>query len=265
MSKMPHWPVAPPGQLYQGRVKVGKYELGQKKLQEISFVYLITSCLRSGSGRPRAAGLGGLGGAVIHAPGASLHPLPEFPGCWCPRARLKRAAASLSSLSYSATRWQVQARAKEEPGPSRPAPFPPLAWSFAPHELFVPAQSPRSNSSPIPPSQVSCRVGHTPVLAHVEPELGNLQAQLGPLTILHNPGPSPRKVPVCRGLRAHPLTSLHHHPPRFTGGEEVSKAPDFTQSVSPKPVVGPETVCPRVCPTSKATSQLKRGGYGDSS
>ena len=180
-------------------------------------------------GQTACCGTGGLVGAVIHAPGASLHPLPEFPSCWWPRARLKRAAALLGSLSYSATLWQVQARAEEEPGPSRPASFPPLAWSFAPHELFVSAQSPRSNSSPIPPSQVSCRVGHTPVLAHAEPELGNLQAHLGPLTILHTPGPSPRKVPVCRGLRAHPLTSLHQHPPNLTGGEDLSKAPDFTQ------------------------------------
>lgn len=160
---------------------MGKYELGQKKLQEISFVYLITSCLRSGSGRPRAAGLGVLAGAVIYAPGARLHPLQEFPSHWCPRARLKRAEALLGSLSYSATRWQVQARAEEEPGPSRPASFPHPAWAFAPRELFVPTQSPRSNSSPIPPSQVSCRVGHMPVHAHAEPELGELPGTAGAL------------------------------------------------------------------------------------
>jgi hypothetical protein len=46
-------------------------------------------------------------GAVIHAPGACLHPLQESPSRWCSRARLKRAAELLSSLSYSATRWQV--------------------------------------------------------------------------------------------------------------------------------------------------------------
>ena len=87
---------------------MGKYGLGQKTLQEISFIYPITSCLCSGSGRPRAAGRGrGLVGAVIHTPGARLHPLRESPNRWCSRARLKRAAELLSSLSYSATRWQV--------------------------------------------------------------------------------------------------------------------------------------------------------------
>lgn len=120
--------------------------------------------------------------------------------------------------------------AKEEPGPS----LPPLAWSFPPHELFVPAQSPRSDSSLILPSQVSYSVSHTPALAHAE--LGEPRGTTGALVHPSQPrveptrrAPPPGKVPVCRGLRAHPLTSLLHHPPHFTGGKDMSKGPDFTQ------------------------------------
>lgn len=243
---------------------MGKYKLGQKKLQEISFVCLITSCLSSGSGRPRAAGLGGLVGAVIRALGARLHPLPEFSSRWCPGARLKRAAALLGSLSYSATRWQVRATAEEKPGPSRPASFPPLARSFAPHELFVPAQSRRSNSSLIPPSQVSCRVGHTPVLAHAEPELGGPPGTAG---ALDHPSQPRAKSPQGSSLQRPQGSSAHLPPPPPSPLHRCKRDVEGTRlhSVSRPQASDRSIVCPRVCSTSKATSQLKRGGYGDSS
>lgn len=80
----------------------GNTDLGRKRgRKSLSSIRLI---LASAAGR---TGLGGLVGAVIHAPGARLPPLLESPSRRWSRARLKHAAELLDSLSYTATRWQV--------------------------------------------------------------------------------------------------------------------------------------------------------------
>lgn len=82
--------------------------------------------------RRRAGSAVGLAGAVTVTQGQRPPSSPGSPlwvrPAWAEAALLR---GSLSSLSYSATRWQAQSTAAEAPGPSLP-PLPSPAW-LVPH------------------------------------------------------------------------------------------------------------------------------------
>ena len=130
MSKMPHCSVVPPGLLFQGLGQRGEYRLGQKKLREISFVYPITSCLRS-----RQTACCGTRGGCDRCPGNTPPSSPRVsPASVHSRATLGWLAQISSAPCPTAPpSGKSEYEAKEVPGPSLPASFPPPAGSFPPH------------------------------------------------------------------------------------------------------------------------------------
>lgn len=113
--------------VFQGpRPLGGKYGLAHKMLLKISFVYLTASCFSS-----RQTACCGTCWGCDRCPGSTtLHPFLETPASGCSRpwreAALSREA--LSSLSYSATLWQVRVGGQ---GGARPFPLclPPTSLS----------------------------------------------------------------------------------------------------------------------------------------
>lgn len=88
--------------------------------------------LASEAGRPRAVGLEGV---VTDALGTHLHPLLESPQPLCTPGPRWGGSQQVSSAACPTAppSGKSEYEAKEVPGPSLPASFPPPAGSFPPH------------------------------------------------------------------------------------------------------------------------------------